>query len=68
MHERCDEETRGALIPQRASGEAHCAANVHGVGEHVEWEAFDTMVHQNAEIISEVRACYSITSLMMVVD
>ncbi len=42
--------------PQRRRGEAHRAADVHGVTEHVEREALDAMVHQDAEIIAEERA------------
>jgi hypothetical protein len=42
-----------AISPERRRGKAHGAPNVHGVAENVEWEALDTMVHEDPEVIAK---------------
>ena len=53
VHVKRDEQTRGALLPQRARCKAHRRADVHGVAEDVEREAFDAVVHEDAEVVAE---------------
>ena len=45
--------------PQRRRSEAHRAADVHRVAEHVKRESLNAMVHQNAKIVPQERARYA---------
>lgn len=42
--------------PQSRRGEAHRAADVHGIAKHVKRESLNAVIHQNAEIIAQERA------------
>lgn len=44
---------RKGHIPQGGSSKTHCAAHIHGVVQYVEWEALNTMIHQNTEVVSQ---------------
>jgi hypothetical protein len=43
--------------PQRAGSEAHRAADIHGVSKDIEREPLDTVIHENAKVVAEERAC-----------
>lgn len=60
VHERDkggDEQTRGLGVPQRRRQETQRGAVVHGVVGHVEGEARDPLVHENAKVVAQVGAC-----------
>ena len=42
--------------PQSRRGKAHRAPNIHRIPEHVEREALDARVHEDAKIIAQERA------------
>ena len=42
--------------PQSRRGEAHRAADVHGITKDVEGETLDAVIHQNAKVVSQERA------------
>ena len=39
--------------PEGAGGKAHRAADVHRISENIEREAFNAMVHEDAEVVAE---------------
>lgn len=51
-----EQQTSRLRVPQRDSDKVGRAAPVHRVGDDVEWEARDHVVHQDAKIVAEVRA------------
>lgn len=55
-HDASQEQTGGLSVPQRGREEAECRAVVHGRVGDVEGERGDWCVHENAEIVTEVRA------------
>ena len=53
IHVQGYQETSRTLIPYRSSNETHHASHIHRVPKDVERESFDTVVHEDAEVIAE---------------
>ena len=49
-------ENTNRHAPQSRRSKAHRAPNIHRIPEHIEREALNTRVHENAEIIAQERA------------
>ena len=55
-HQPCQQHARRLAKPQRRAQEAQRAAMVHRRAGHVEREASDDLVHQDAEVVAQVCA------------
>jgi len=55
-YEYGNEYASGASIPERPTEKAHCASHVHRVTKHAEREGLHAVLHEDAEVISEIRA------------
>ena len=42
-------------LPQRSGRKAQRASDIHGIPQHVKWESFHPMIHQDPKVVPEER-------------
>lgn len=52
--DECQDETSWLAEPECDSGEAHAASPVHWIGDDIEWESSDNVVHEDSKVVSQV--------------
>ena len=55
-YQRTQSQARRLAKPQRRADEAHHTAPVHRTARNIEREARHNIIHQNAEVVAQIRA------------
>lgn len=53
IHIKRNEQPGGAFIPKGCGSKAHCAPDIHRISQDIEGETLDSVVHEDAKVISE---------------